>query len=105
MKPKQVERRELWRQRIAQQEKAGQPIRTFCRERGLNEHLFYAWRQRLREENKPVAFALIETKSAAAVEAPRQGIELLLCSGDRLRIPADSATPRLVLGVIREQQR
>jgi transposase-like protein len=104
MKPKQAERRELWRQRIAQQEKASQPIRTFCRERGLNEHQFYAWRQRLRSENKPVAFALIETKSTAAVEAS-QGIELLLSGGDRLRIPADSATLRLVLNVLREQQR
>lgn len=65
---------------------------------------FYAWRQRLRAENKPVTFALIETKPTAGAEtdAP-QRIELMLARGDRLRIPSDGATLRLVLNVLREQ--
>src|SRR5437016_256347 len=76
---KQVERRELWRQRITQQEKSGPSIRAFCREWGLSEPAFYAWRQRLRRENNPVRFALVETKPAAEAEVP---IELILASGD-----------------------
>lgn len=103
MSRKQVERRELWRQRIAQQKKAGQAIRAFCRERGLHEHLFYAWRQRLRAETSPVTFALIETKPPAT-EASSQPIELMLASGDRLRIPPEAAALRLVLSVLRERQ-
>jgi transposase-like protein len=103
MNRKQDERRELWRQRIRQQEKAGQAIRAFCRERGLNENLFYAWRQRLISEKKPLSFALIETKAAAETAVP-QPIELLLKSGERLRIAADGATLRLVLSVLGEQQ-
>ena len=104
MKPKQVERRELWRQKITQQEETGQPVRAFCRERGLNEQVFYAWRQRLRGENKPVTFALIQTKSATGAEtAAPQPMELMLASGDRLRIPTDGATLRLVLNVLRER--
>lgn len=100
MSDKQVQRRELWRQRIAQQEKSGPSIRAFCREQGLSEPAFYAWRQRLRSENHPVRFALVETKAAGEARAP---IELVLASGDRLRIPSDAATLRLVLAVLRDQ--
>lgn len=92
-------RRELWRRRIAQQEKSGTSIRAFCREEGLSEPSFYAWRKRLRSENHPVRFALVETKPAERA-AP---IELMLASGDRLRVPADAATLRMVLSVLREQ--
>jgi transposase-like protein len=95
---KQVERRELWRQKIAQQEKSGQTVSAFCREHGLREPSFYGWRQRLGSK-KAVAFALVETKPATEVWQP---VELILTSGDRLRIPNDAATLRLVLGVLRE---
>ncbi len=97
---KAEQRRELWRQRIAQQETSGQSVRAYCRRRGLPEHAFYSWRQRLRKENTPVRFALVETKPA---EESVVTIELLLASGDRLRIPQDAATLKLVLGVLREQ--
>jgi len=97
---KQVERRELWRERIAQHEKSGQPIRAFCRERGLSEPAFYWWRQRLRTGNHPVAFALVQRKPAG--EAAGQPIELMLAGGDRLCIPSDAATLRVVLSVLRE---
>jgi hypothetical protein len=98
---KQVERRELWRQRIAQQEKNSVSIRVFCREQGLSEPAFYAWRQRLRSENHPVRFALVEAKPGT--EAAAAPIELILASGDRLRIPTDAATLRVVLAVLRDQ--
>jgi hypothetical protein len=101
VKGKEVERRELWGQRIAQQEKGGQSIRGFCHERGLSEPAFYAWRQRLRNQNTPVRFALVETTKPAEETGPP--IELLLASGDRLRIPHDAAALRLVLAVLREQ--
>jgi hypothetical protein len=41
----------------------------------------------------------VETKPALETAAP---IELLLASGDRLRIPSDAATLKLVLAVLRE---
>ena len=97
---RQVEPREQWRQRITQQEKRGQSIRAFCRERGLGEPGFYAWRQRLRKENTLVRFALVEAKPAEETSPP---IELMLASGDRLCIPHDAAALRLVLRVLREQ--
>ena len=99
MSTKQEQRRELWRQRIAEQESSGQSIRTYCRERELKEPAFYCWRRLLRKQNTPVRFALVETKPA--VETPPL-LELLLASGDRLRIPCDAATLKLVLAVLRE---
>jgi hypothetical protein len=96
---KAEQKRELWRQRIAQQESSGQSIRAFCHGRGLAEHDFYGWRQRLRKQTGPVRFTLVEAKPAEENFAP---IEVLLTSGDRLRIPHDAATLRLVLGVLRE---
>jgi hypothetical protein len=97
---KQEQRRELWRQRIAEQENSGQSIRAYCGERGLKESAFYGWRGRLRKQNTPVHFALVETKPAREITPP---IELILASGDRLQIPCDAATLKLVLAVLREQ--
>ena len=100
MSSKAEQRRKLWGQRIGQQEKSGRSVRVFCHEQGLSEPSFYAWRQRLRKQNTPVRFALVESKSAANSVPP---IELMLASGDRLRIPNDAATLKLVLTVLREQ--
>jgi transposase-like protein len=97
---KQEQRREEWRQRVGEQESSGQSILAFCRERGLNEQVFYGWRRRLRKQDAPVRFALVERKSAAETAPP---IELMLPSGDRLRIPNDAATLKMVLAVLREQ--
>lgn len=94
---KAEQRRELWRQRIAQQETSGQSIRAYCRRRGLREHAFYGWRQRLRKQTAPVRFALVEAKPT---EEPVPPIELILASGERLRIPHDAAALKLVLAVL-----
>ena len=100
MSSRQEERREVWRPKIAQQEQSGQSIRAFCKEQRVSEPSFYYWRQRLREEKTPVRFALLETKLAG--DAKPQQIDLVLTSGDHLRIPGDAATLRLVLSVLRE---
>ena len=99
MSTKQEQRRELWRQRIAEQENSGQSIRAYCRERELKESAFYGWRGRLRKQNTPVRFALVETKPVVEAASP---LELIMASGDRLRIPSDAATLKLVLAVLRE---
>ncbi len=85
---------------IAEQEVSGQTVRPFCRGRGVGEHSFYQWRKRLRE-NEKVRFALLETKVTSA-EA-RAALELVLSSGERLRISngVDAATLRLVLDTLR----
>ena len=99
MSTKQEQRREQWRQRIAEQESSGQSIRAYCGERGLKEPASYGWRGRLRKQNTPGRFGLVESKPGEETPAP---IELLLASGDRLRIPSDAAALKLVLAVLRE---
>jgi len=99
MESKRSEEREIWRQRIAEQENGGGSVRAFCKEKGLPEHAFYGWRQRLRSEG-PVSFALVESKQTGKY-APM--LELVLTQGERLRIPAEESSLRLVLRVLREQ--
>jgi hypothetical protein len=54
-------RHERWRERIAQQERSGLSVQDFCKQQGLTEQSFYAWRKRLRKE-QPVRFAVVETR-------------------------------------------
>ena len=101
MNSKQEQRRELWRQRIAEQERSGRPVSVFCREQSLSEATFFAWRQRLKIQETPVSFALVEAK---AVAEPAPPIELLLTSGERLRIPCDASMLKMVLAALRERR-
>jgi len=97
---KQTERRELWRQRIAEQKNSGQTVRAFCREGGIAEHTFYQWRRQLSGTcEQPVRFALVETSKP---QQPGSRFELVLGSGERLLIPADAAMLELALGVLRK---
>ena len=92
-----------WRERIAQQEQSGMSVKGFCKERGIAERQFYYWRKRLRNQQQPMRFALIDR------EAPRQEpgclaeLELVLLSGERLRIGAgvNAATLRMVVEALR----
>ena len=103
-KPKQSERRELWRQRIAQQQESGQTVRAFCSKHRLKEQSFYAWRKQLGSSTEtPIRFALVET-AAPSPGRRQEPLELVLAGGERLHIPADAATLRLVLGVLRERE-
>jgi hypothetical protein len=105
-RPKPPERRELWRQRVAEQKNNGQTVRAFCREHRLSEHSFYWWRRQFSSPvEKPIRFALVETVTPfAETHPPRQAqLELVLNSGERLQISTDAATLRLVLSVLREQ--
>ena len=81
------ERTAYWRGRIAEQERSGLPIQQFCKERGITEQSFYVWRKRLRKQ-EPVRFALVET-GPARQHAPKAGLELVLVTGEQLRIGAD----------------
>src|ERR1043165_2417961 len=47
-----------WAERIAAQERSGISVKQFCKENGLTEYSFYAWRKRL-QQSGPVRFALV----------------------------------------------
>lgn len=94
-------RREFWRELIAKQQQSGASVRAVCHQHGVSEYSFYQWRKRLAHQ-LPVKFALVETGQATRVQA--EAVEVILISGERLRITAgvDAATLRLVLSILRE---
>jgi len=94
---------EQWQERIAEQERRGISVRQFCKEQGLGEHCFYDWRRRLRERQQPMQFALLQTGAAPLEPARETNLELVLRSGERLRIGSgvSAATLRTVLEVLR----
>ena len=93
---------EEWAERIAAQQRSGITVKQFCKEEGLTEYSFYSWRKRL-QKKEPVRFALVDRGAARLALAPEAPLELVLASGERLRIGAgvDSATLRTVLEALR----
>jgi len=91
-----------WRERLAEQERSGLTVKQFCQERGLTQYSFYAWRKRLRKE-EPVRFALVDRGVARREPGTEAGLELILATGERLRIGAgvDGTTLRTVLDALR----
>lgn len=93
---------EEWAERIAAQQRGGISVKQFCKEQGLTEYSFYAWRKRL-QKKEPVRFALVDRRAARQEPATEASLELILATGERLRIAAgvDSATLRTVLEALR----
>ncbi len=94
--------RQKWIDLIRQQEQSGKAVKVFCQEQGVSEPSFYSWRKRLKV-SRPVRFALVDAGGSSANDNLR--IELVLASGDRLRIApgTDILTLRAVLSVLRER--
>ena len=101
-----------WRTLIAKAARSGQSIRAFCRETGVTEGQFYAWRRRLngkaggatphRIRAAGMAGATFALVHEAAVIPEPAGVELVWADGRRLRIGpgVDAATLRTVLAVL-----
>jgi transposase-like protein len=89
------EREHFWREAVAAQRKAGLSVSEFCRERGLSQASFYAWRRRLtRQEagSPPPKFVPVTVVSESM-------IEVMLAKGMVVRVPPGSepvAVARLV---------
>jgi hypothetical protein len=95
-------RREYWRARIAEQEHSGMSVGRFCQEQQITEQSFYVWRKRLRQP-EPVRFALVERGAAPTETAVEPALELVLKTGERLRIGCGvtEAVLRTVLAALR----
>lgn len=94
--------KQKWAELIRQQSQSKLSVSAFCREHGFSDQAFYNWRKRL-SGSEPVRFALVEAGRPITNDAPP--IELILASGDQLRIApgADAATLRTLLNVLRER--
>jgi transposase-like protein len=96
---KASEQQELWRQRVAEQQKSGLSIQAFCKQNGIPAHALYAWRKKVSAQ-KPVTFALVKTKPLVA---ETRMLEFVWSQGERLQIPCEESVLRMVLSVLREQ--
>src|ERR1700676_4075329 len=63
-------------------------VKQFCREQGLTEYSFYAWRKRLREQG-PVRFALVERSAAGAHAGGGAGTVVSLFHSGRRSLRSD----------------
>ena len=99
---KRASKADEWTERIAAQQHSGLSVKQFCKEQGLTEYSFYAWRKRL-HENGPVRFALVERSARRQERTAEAALELVLATGERLRIGpgVDITTLRTVLDVLR----
>jgi transposase-like protein len=91
-----------WRAQIEAQERSGKSVAQFCKDQGLTEQAFYFWRKRLRSQ-QPIRFALLETETVQQQPVTEVGLELVLATGERLRIGTgvETATLRRVLEALR----
>lgn len=91
-----------WADRIAAQQRSGNSVKQFCKEHGLTEYSFYAWRKRL-QGKAPVRFALVDRRAHRQEPTAEAVLELVLTSGERLRIGAgvDPTTLRAVVELLR----
>src|SRR5260370_25402118 len=72
-----------WAERIAAQQRSGISVKQFCKEQGVTEGSFYAWRKRLQKE-EPVRFALVDRRVAQQEPATEAALELVLATGERV---------------------
>ena len=99
---KRAARAEYWRELITEQKRSGSSVQRFCQDRGLTEQSFYVWRKRLKKET-PMHFALVQTGSIGSTGGGEATLEVVLRTGERLRIgtSVNVAALRLVLEALR----
>jgi len=108
----------VWRERIAEQQRGGESVRAFCRERGLRETSFYYWRRQIRLRDRepagnadtpgrshglaPVVLIDDPLDGAAASTPAATAIEIVLGDGTTVRVPPGSTGEQLaaVLAVL-----
>jgi len=103
-KPAKDDQQQFWQMAIETWRVSGLSIRQFCKQEGLTEPAFYIWRKKL--TGSDTESENLDTLPFIEVSMPQSnptGIELLLTSGNTLRIPAgaDSTTLSTVLSVVR----
>jgi transposase-like protein len=100
-----ADKEKFWRKTMAEAGGSGQSVREFCRERGLKENLFYAWRRELkaRDTRADDGSGFVELVRAAGHEN-RAGVSIRM--GERISIVVergfDAAALRAVLAAVGE---
>jgi transposase len=99
-----------WRAMVADQRRSGLTIVAFCQQRQLASSAFHFWKRELRSRDaerqaaRPAArFLPVTVADALPAQHSASPLELVLPSGETLRVPAgfDPATLAQVLGLLR----
>jgi len=86
---------EKWRRRLAEQDRSGQSIKTFCEQHGLANASFHYWKRRLRNEATSfLPVGVVTSQSMIAIDGP---------DGWTLRVPCEEQALRLVLRLLVER--
>jgi hypothetical protein len=108
-KPRDSQKERFWRQTIGRWQKSGLTIRAYCRQHGLAEAHFHAWRRTIANRDSAVVpFAAVRVLADAcdglSVQATTGALELVLSNRRVLRIGADfdAATLRRLLPLLEE---
>ena len=99
-----TDQQQFWQMVLDTFKSSGLSIRQFCKQEGLSEPSFYAWRKRLTQVDESDADkeAVCQPDPFIQVSLPTEqhgSLELVLSSGHTLRIgsPADNQTLMTVL--------
>lgn len=85
----------FWRGVLRRQEKSGVSVREFCRQEGIGESNFYAWRQAIAQrDTKEVVPAFVPIVSRGVFGGSGE-IVLELGGGRRLRFDAETSVERV----------
>ena len=90
-----TDQKQFWQMVLETFKSSGLSVRRFCKQEGLSEASFYAWRKKLSKSQKSSTWneqALPEPGSfiqVPVVQSESSCLELVLASGHILRIPSD----------------
>src|SRR5438105_14265314 len=97
-----AKREQLWRKIVAAWQESGQSLRGFCRNRGLQEPSFYAWRRTLRQRDQQRR-AAPQSKFVPVRVVADALLEIVLPTGVVVRVPGatEAATVATLVAALR----
>ena len=94
-----------WRGLVSEQSKSGQTVAAFCRDRGIRDSQFYAWKKRIRR-GEAAEFVEVKVKASSEQRTPAPerypAIEIRLSKGRSILVEPgfDASHLRALLAVL-----
>ena len=93
----------LWAERISECRSSGMPVKTWCRENGVNEQTYYNWQRRIFEmaqEQQEIQFA--EVTPVQPVRSGNVAVTVRIAGAEAdIHSGADAATVETVLRILK----
>ena len=96
-----TDQQQFWQMVLETFKSSGLSVRQFCKREGLSEPAFYSWRKKLTKSDESAEGKQKDTNPSAFIEVAMLKndsvvLELLLSSGNTLRISSDTDSKTLV---------